>query len=178
MKKILFYYCLLLALFISISGIISSKNTSSLLFQLFFMPITIYFIYSVLIQFFDKKTKPIISSTINRGTLFITIVLFLFLVVTSIIRITKKPPKLTKQPVKIVLSPSPKLVITPYLRVKSEYLKDVINVRKSATSTSTIIGILDTGKKYQIISKKDRWYEIIYDQGLNGFVNEKFISTL
>ncbi len=178
MKKILFYYCFILALFISISGIIASQNTVTLMFQLLFIPITLYFAYSVFIQFFDKKNKPITSSVMNRGALFITLVLFVLLLVTSIMRVVKKPQQEVKKSPSISISPNPRAVITPYLMVKSNYQKDIINVRQSPNSTSKIIGVLDTKKKYQIVSRKNQWFEILFENGIKGFVNEKFITNL
>lgn len=60
MKKLLFYYCLLVSLFITISGVISSQEPSQLLFQLLFIPITIYFAYTALepIININKSNKP------------------------------------------------------------------------------------------------------------------------
>ena len=177
-KKILFYYCFAIALFISISGILTSQNTTALLFQLLFIPITVYFVYSVLIQFIDKKTKPTKSSSINRGGFFITIVLFLLLFVTSVVRIVKKPHQENKQVVPVILSPSPKPIITPYLMVRSDYQKDIINVRQSPTLASKIIGSMDKEKKYQIVSKINEWYEILFENEKHGFVNEAFVNPL
>lgn len=168
-------------MFISLSGIIASKNIGSLFFQLLFIPITIYFTYSVFIQFFDKKAKPVVSTTTNRGALFFTLVLFLILLVISITRVIKKPgsqlPTTKHQPL-TKLSPSPKVIITPYLKVKDEYEEDIINVRQSASSASKILGVLDSKAKYRIVSKNNEWFEILFNKGVKGFVHEKFVTNL
>jgi len=179
MKKIVFYYSFILALFITISGIITSKNTTSLLFQLLFIPITIYFTYSVIVQFIDKKSKPVLSNAFNRGALFFGILLFLLLIISSIMRVAKKPQiKTQKNPPsfkEIKISPRPKQNTSSYIRVKDEYKTDIINVRQSSSSASKIVGILNTKEKYQTISKKNQWFEIVFKEGLNGFVNERFV---
>jgi hypothetical protein len=61
MKKIsaaYFYYCLVISLFIFISGLLTVKNINELPFQLIFLPVPAYFIYS-LIKFINlKKNAP------------------------------------------------------------------------------------------------------------------------
>jgi len=68
MKKILFYYCLFISLFITISGVISSQNPQQLLFQLLFIPISIYFSYTALEPLFIKKNTIVKKITKPKKT--------------------------------------------------------------------------------------------------------------
>ncbi len=95
-RKILFYYCFLISLFISISGILSTQNTSQLLFQLIFLPVTLYFSYSVLVQVIDKKDTVTKDKKTNGFAVFIAIVFFSFLLTISLIRVAKNPVKTEK----------------------------------------------------------------------------------
>ena len=55
-RKILLYYSTFLTLFISVSGlIISANNAQGLIFQLIFLPVTLYFVYSSILIFLKKN---------------------------------------------------------------------------------------------------------------------------
>ncbi|KKP72163.1 MAG: hypothetical protein UR68_C0020G0018 [Candidatus Roizmanbacteria bacterium GW2011_GWA2_35_19] len=176
MKKFLFYYCLIIALFISISGILSSQNTSQLLLQLVFLPVTIYFCYAALVQFIDKKASLFPSSSTNITAIIITTVFFLLLFFISIKSVSKNTMSVKKSSTKISSVPSPKPIMLSYVVLKKEYLNDKINIRKEASSTSEIIGTMDKEKQYQFISKSGLWFKISLNTEKPGFVNDKFVE--
>lgn len=124
-----------------------------------------------------KPDKPL---PLNRGVIIVTIALFLFLFCASINRIlkTNKNSKntQTEKTTPPTLTPVVKPTTMPFLMAKSDYVKDIINVRQFSSSASKKIGILDTTKKYQIISKNDQWYEIVFDKNIHGFVSDKFVE--
>lgn len=109
-KKILFYYCFILALFITVSGVLSSQTVSQLLMQFIFLPVTIYFSYSVLAQFIDKNSSPLKEIKTNKLAAVITIILFFLLFILSISKISKKPLNSTQDVKNIITSPSPKKI--------------------------------------------------------------------
>ncbi|MBI5126899.1 SH3 domain-containing protein [Candidatus Roizmanbacteria bacterium] len=174
-KKVLFYYCFLTALFISISGILSSQNTLQLLSQLIFLPVTLYFSYSILVQLIDKKESPIKDNKVNMSALIVTVVLFLFLLVSRTINIVNNPTKKNDSIKKISKTYSPKPTPSSYIVLKKEFEKDKINVRDSSSTNAKIIGTLEN-KPYLMVAKKTSWFEIIFDNKINGFVNEKFVE--
>ncbi len=175
-KQILFYYCFLIALFITVSGILSSQNSSQLLFQLLFLPVTLYFCYSVLVQIIDKKTSLLPSPKINRRAIIITSVFFIFLFVMSFLAVVKKPINNKKTAPKIVLTPSPKSEKFSYVILKEEFKTDKINIRQIPSTSGKIVSTMESKRQYQIVAKQDSWYQILIDSKSRGFVSDKFVE--
>lgn len=65
--KILLIYCFLMSVFVTISGFISARTTSDYLFQLIFLPVTLYFVVRTVrmknldIDLTEKQPELIIS---------------------------------------------------------------------------------------------------------------------
>lgn len=175
MKKILFYYCTALALFISISGIVSSRSTSQLLMQLIFLPVTIYFCYSLIVQLTKKEKTSTDDAKIKRASVVFSILLLATFLTINIINIVNKSTKSIKTVSKNVPESKPKPTPVSFITLKKDYLKDKINVRDSASTSGKIIGRLEN-KPYQLVSKKNDWFEIIFENQTHAFVNEKFIE--
>ena len=77
--KILLVYCTLTAVFITVSGFIAAKNTSDYLFQLIFLPVTLYFVVKTL-----RMKNSDIDLTEKQPELIISIVLLIILLAICI----------------------------------------------------------------------------------------------
>jgi len=76
---ILFSYCLIVSLFIFISGIVTVNNNQELIFQLLFLPIVGYFLLGLFKVFKGKYSYlPMLSFDEKPGQ--IIVVLFIFIV--------------------------------------------------------------------------------------------------
>lgn len=179
MKKFLFYYCFIISLFITISGIIASREIGQLLLQLLFLPVTVYFSYTVLVQIIDKKSTQKFNSKANKFGIILTVVIFILLLIGSlfsIINTSKIKPKVVKKSLNLTTSPSPKSNKVSSVTLKQEYKTDKINVRNQPSTTGSIIGRFDQSKTYQFVANKDGWTEIIFDDKTHGFVNNKYVE--
>ena len=88
---ILFTYCLIVSLFIFISGIVTVKNNQELVFQLFFLPVVGYFFLGAF-KLITKKGNylPEISFNENPGRIIITMIIFITLFGLGLIKIILK----------------------------------------------------------------------------------------
>ena len=166
---------MLVSLFITISGVISSQNPQQLLFQLIFIPIAIYFSYTAIETFFSKKKSPKKKEEHNKSALILTLVFFIVLLVNSILKISKKSTTVNNVSKKIVLTISPKPTPASFVTLKNDFINDKVNVRDSSSIKGKIIGQMEN-KPYLFLKKKDSWYEIIFNGKTHGFVNEEFVE--
>jgi hypothetical protein len=93
-SSIFFFYCLILAVFISVSGFITGSNQGQLLFQLIFLPVTFYFLLTAgrslkRSKVKDKQGPPLggINLSDRSSTVIFAMVLLLILVLISLYRI-------------------------------------------------------------------------------------------
>jgi uncharacterized protein YgiM (DUF1202 family) len=172
-QKILFYYCVVISLLITVSGVLSSQTTTQLLMQLIFLPVTIYFCYTFLVQFLEKSTTKK-EMKASRFSLVITAIFFLLLFTLSMVKLIKSPQLVKKIPDKIIPTQSLKPTPILYIQLKKEFSQDKINVREKPTKDAKIIGQMEN-KLYRLIASQSGWIEIEFNQ-TKGFVSDQFVE--
>lgn len=63
-----------------------------------------------------------------------------------------------------------------YKKAKTLYTKDITNVRKSASSSSKLLGRLNEGKKVTALGTKDGWYVIKYGSK-KGYIKKGLLTS-
>lgn len=186
-QKIFFVYCAILALFISISGILNIKGIETALFQLAFLPVPIYFLASIgryLIQNNkqgkkkDKTDLPLGTGfSLGKGRLTFVIILFLILLATSARRIltnTINPPEVENQReginIKEYIVEQPK----KFVLIKTDDASSEINVREESSTASKILGKVTVGEQYEYVSENETWFKIVFDEKLTGWVHKDY----
>ncbi len=186
-QKIFFVYCAVLALFISISGILNIKNIETALFQLAFLPVPIYFLVSTIRYLIQrkkhkkkkgKKNLPLGSGfSLGSGRTTFVIIIFLLLLATSIRRIltiknNSPDTEIQKEGVNIneFIVEKPK----KYVLIKSDDASTEVNVRNSASTASKILGKVSVDEKYEFVSEDGTWFEIVFDEELTGWVHKNY----
>lgn len=187
-KRLSIYYCFLLAVFISLTGMITSKTPTQLGFQVLFLPVTLYMGYSVLVLMRGsaQRQRATLPHENAKATLMVR-VFFCILLISSVVAVVRKNfgflqgAAFVKQG---VASPQPSPSATPvatptqsFVRVQDEYVKNRINIREQASDTSTVIGKMTFGEKYEVLSQVDGWYQIKIDASQIGYVSKTFVQT-
>lgn len=186
-QKIFFVYCAILALFISISGILNINGIETALFQLAFLPVPIYFLASIgkyIIQNRKQKKKkgekdlPLGSGfSLSSGRITFIIILFLLLLATSARRIltnNNNPPEAENQREGININEY--IVENPkkFVLIKSDDASSEINVREESSTASKILGKVEVDKEYEYVSENETWFEINFDEELSGWVHKDY----
>ncbi|MBU0572679.1 SH3 domain-containing protein [Patescibacteria group bacterium] len=186
-QKIFFVYCAILALFISISGILNITSIETALLQLVFLPVPIYFLVSIgryLIQNKNrKKTKnkeglPLGSGfSLGKGRVVFVVIIFLLLLATSARRIltTNKTPA-EAEPQKEGVNINEYIVEEPkkFVLIRSDDASSEINVREESSTASEILGKVVVNEKYEYVSENENWFEIVFDEELTGWVHKDY----
>ncbi len=88
-RKVLFYYCFALALFISISGILSIQNFEGFIYQILFLPVTFYFAYYFFRSLIMKKPIPSFAFVSNFKVLTVASIIFFILLTYALVKTTQ-----------------------------------------------------------------------------------------
>jgi len=169
MKKILLYYCSLLAVFITISGILINSNLKNISTQLVFLPVPLYFLYTLVSQFRQPKKLVI-------GGLFLAILLAIGLVNVSK-SVVKVPPSPPPPAVQKAVEPEATQE-TPKLIIKIDDPKSWVNIRQEASTSAKIIGKAKHNQIYQSLSKENDWYQIEFKNTNTGWIHQDFVEIL
>src|SRR3989344_4803129 len=78
------------------------------------------------------------------------------------------PPELTPEATSEVV---PNAILT----VKLEDASSIVNIREEPSTDSAKLGKALYGDTFEFVSKDQGWYEIRLDNGLTGFISEKYI---
>jgi hypothetical protein len=76
------YWCTAVAVFLSVSGIITSQSSEGLIFQFFFLPITLYFVVSAIRNLKSQTLDVNLSG--RKTTIIVFLVIFLFLTALAV----------------------------------------------------------------------------------------------
>ena len=186
-QKIFFVYCAVLALFISISGILNIKTMETALFQLAFLPVPIYFLVSIgryLIQNKkqkkkkDKESLPLGSGfSLEKGRIVFVVILFLLLLAIGARRIlTNDSSPTAVETQREGININEYIVEQPkkFVLIKADDASIEINVREEPSTASIILGKATVGEQYEYVSENDIWFEIIFDEELTGWVHKDY----
>ena len=98
-SNLLLYYCTVIALFMSVSGFLTSGGGDGLIFQFLFLPITLYFVFGVIR---NLKSHTVDVNLNGRTTAMVVFsVIFLILLALAVKNIVQlKSPQPTQIPEK------------------------------------------------------------------------------
>jgi uncharacterized protein YgiM (DUF1202 family) len=180
--RIFLLACTLLSLLASVSGVLSIKKIEDLIFQLLFLPVTLFFVFETISVFFVNK-KPL-SESLFQGKKGLFTFALIALIIASIFKIISfnKPKEIKEEP-----SPSPLVIHKeaqatpeptkgPSITIKTNNPETIVNLRKEPTTTSEIIGNLKSGEEYLLISQKGDWFQIKIDDSLSGWVFKDYVK--
>ena len=186
-QKIFFVYCAILALFISISGILNIKSIETALFQLAFLPVPIYFLASVgryIIQNRKQKKKkgkknlPLGSGfSLGSGRITFIVIVFLILLAMSarrILTINNAPSETETQKEGVNINEYIIEDTKKFVLIKADDASFEINVREKPSTTSEILGKVEVDKEYEYVSENEIWFEIVFDEELTGWVHKDY----
>jgi uncharacterized protein YgiM (DUF1202 family) len=186
-QKIFFVYCAVLALFISISGILNIKTIETALFQLAFLPVPIYFLASIgryLIQNRKRKKKkgkkdlPLGSGfSLGSGRVTFVVIIFLLLMAMGARRIlindnNQSEVETQREGINIneYIVEDPK----KFVLIKADDASSKINIREEPSTASEILGTVNVDEEYEFVSENETWFEIVFDEELAGWVHKNY----
>lgn len=188
LHTLLFVYCALFAVVLMISGLTSVHSLPSITAQLLFLPITGHFIYEIYMRIKHKKSihgKHSKNQSIGKSVFLITIGgVFSLLLIISILKINNKSANdrisplsqsmtnVNEQMKKEVASPSAQPVRT--LIIVAEDEQTPVNMYEKASALSKLVHKAANDDSFTIVSLKNKWYEVILENGKKAFVHEEF----
>lgn len=191
LHSLLFIYCSLFVIVLLISGLSSVRSFSSFTTQLLFLPISGHFIYEIIKRF--KKdtsglghTKHGYSHTSKKVLIPIVASLFFLLLIISVLKIGTKSAGTIISPLSQISS-VPKAKSSPNLASDSAKIKTLsisaednetkVNIYEKASALSKIVHKAADNDSFQILSYENKWYKIVINDKINGYVHEHFANT-
>jgi uncharacterized protein YgiM (DUF1202 family) len=178
-SKIFLFLVTATAIFISVSGFLTSGG-ENLLFQLLFLPITAYLIYASFQAIKHTNLEVILSQ--KRGGLFFYLLLFFALAIIAVSHLAQseeKEPPLSEEKT-MTLSPSLTPTPTPQAEkrviIKTENANEEVNVREAPSTASKIIGQVSRGEEFILIEKKGDWYQVKFEDGF-GYLYKEYVTV-
>ncbi len=179
--QLLLYFCTILAVFITIIGIVLAKTMEGFLLQLLFFPITIFLVKSSFDQIFRKKiTAPNITLKRSKSFFATSAIIFFLLMFIGIRSVARSMEDQENEKITIALDENNKTIIVDtsegednkkIIIIKADNPKAVINIRETANDTSPIIYQARVGQEFEFLSTKDGWYEIKIGDETIGWIN-------
>ncbi len=173
--KLFLIYCTLLAVFISVSGLVNLRSTSELPVHLVFLPVPIYLISTLAKQFKRSRVAPEISLTQKKTSLAILLISLLLLTYNGYISIQKNQP--APKPLIIHATPPSPTPTLPTLLLTHPKPPALINIRKDPTTKSEIITKLMSGTQLEYIEHTNSWYKVIINASTSGWLSETYATT-
>jgi len=174
--KLLLYYSLVVIVLLFAVGLITSRTNSSIFAQLLFFPVLVYFVLSVF-----KGNEEIILSK-KRVEITIASVILVLLLGVSINNIRNKKSvsldaEVTPNNPLIFEKDEEKVVQeqTDYLIVKLDDPNSFVNIRSQDSVNSEVIAQGLPNQVYEIVDHQEKWYKIVVDETLQGWVHGDFV---
>ena len=188
LKKLLFIYSAILAIFISASGISNVRNIDSALFQLAFLPVPLYFVgsfFGYLIQLKRQKGKESLplgaGFSLGKGRVMFIIIIFLVLLATSTRRIltsAENPPETEQKREGINIKDYIKEKPKKFVVIKADDASSEINVREEPSTASEILDKVTPEEEYEYKSENEDWFEIVLDEEKTGWIHKDYASIV
>lgn len=170
MKYLLFFYSLALALFISVSGFWGTKRPETLVFQLIFLPVVLYFLINT-IRIFKKKNN--LRGNLGPGATFISVIILIVLLGTSLNRIFFAKKTALPTPASALL-PSPTPLPSKKVIIVIEDGSPTVNIREKATIYSDIVKKVEKGSIFDLLEEEKEWFKIRWDEKSEGYVSKRY----
>lgn len=182
LRKILLFYCTLLALFINISGLSAARHPQDYLLQAVFLPVTLFLIHSSIQLLISKKNKnvPEIPSA-GKPAAAVFLLLFLLLI-AFLARLTNSQPQGIISPlpdsgeVTPSVTPTPTTVIPQKVIITTENPSIAVNIREKPASSSAILAKIKSGAVFPCSDAKEGWYQIKLENNRTGWVYSEFVK--
>jgi Bacterial SH3 domain len=180
-SKVFLLYSAVLAVFITVSGILTLKDINSALFQLAFAPVTLYFLWAVvkeIINLFKKDKKKStdysVSVTGKKTEVILGILAFALLLGLGIKNIFFNTNTVSEQnkPANVGSSPegtakSDGLVFDKNATSSAQKIvinisdgSSFVNLREEPTTTSKVVSTAKNGDKFDYLETVNGWYKI------------------
>lgn len=177
-SKIFLFLVTATAIFISVSGFLTSGG-ENLLFQILFLPVTAYLIYASFQAIKHTNLEIILSQ--KRGGLFFFLLLFFALTLIAISHLgqSKEEALPVNQEETILPSPSPQITPQAEKRViiETENAADEVNVREAPSTATKIIGKVSQGEEFILVKKEGDWYQVKFEDGF-GYLYKEYVVVL
>lgn len=178
--------CTFLSVVISLSGTVLINDLTSLIFQLLFLPVTVYLlITSINVIFFKGKNIPDMHFATSKAFITISLITFVIISVFVVKNIRSKQTsdsvqnKETNTTVIKVNTDKTNEVDSSEIDTEikeitlySDIPNELISIRENPTENAKIIKQGTTGAKFELLSETDEWYEIKIDENKNGWVKK------
>lgn len=177
-SKIFLFLVTAIAIFISISGFLTSGG-QNIVFQLLFLPVTLYLVYSSFVVIKHSNLEVVLSQ--KKGGLFFYLVVFFALAIIAVNNFAKlrqkETPTTSEEETKILtLSPTPTVVAEKILTVKTENPETKINIREDPSTASKVIGKVLGNEEFVFIGKEGDWYQIKFNNGF-GYIHQDYAAV-
>lgn len=176
--KIFLYFCTLAALFVSVSGFLTARGIEAYIFQLVFLPVTLFLLISTIKSLVNKNYSIGINISVNKAVVFTVLFIILSgISIKSILNKQKQTPETPNETIVLAPSASPEINVPKnYLTIKSPSPNLLVNIRASNSTSSEILEEAEDGKKYEYINSENNWYEIVLEDGKSGWVFSTYAS--
>lgn len=197
--RLLFYYCAVFSLIITVStfAYISRNNFT---FPLIFLPVSLYFVFPILKKLFrGLAKKPESISDLYPPLLHrkLTVIFYFVALLAfsgwSIIGLTKAdvvtspslvPTEAESSPEDVTTAISPnklpglvpekKIEKKETVIIKTDNVGGTVNLRALPSTDSAVIGIVNDGDSFEVLSKKGGWIEIEIENGKRAWVDSYY----
>ena len=177
-SKIFLFLVTTTAVFISTSGFLTS-GSQSVLFQLLFLPVTLYLLYTSFAAIKYTRLDVVLSGR-KLGLLFYLII-FSVLAIMAVGNIAKlgqnkDRPASEEKTVIFTPSPTPSPIPEKILTVKTENPKTKINIREAPSIFSKVIGKVLDNEEFVFMGQEKDWYKIKFGQGF-GYLHQDYVAA-
>jgi hypothetical protein len=192
-RKYLLYYCTLFALFVTASGLVTTRTTEWLISQAIFLPVTAFLVISTISEFrgikkLGRDSSGVLISHKNKK-LIVVFLLFLVLVSIAIVNLKFNGVSDPYSSNNIVTeaelnefeatsssesSPSAQEQ-NKRVKIKIEDGSSEVNIREKATIFSPVIATALDGDEYVLLTEDVEFYEIELEGGKSGWIYKNYV---
>jgi hypothetical protein len=185
---ILFIYSALASVFLTVSGIINSKSSTPITFQLFFLPITAYFLVEIIVSIRNMIQKRGVEESEFRikprkGEI-VSLVIILIVLTLLGVKSMQKAGIRGSSPSQTAFPQSSPMVF-PKAKIEAKKIEIVItdgsksvNIRQTPNINGKAIGEAFNGEIYTLIETANGWSQIELKDGNTGYIYAKYIREV
>lgn len=170
-SKIFLFLVTAAAIFISVSGFLTSEG-QNFVFQFLFLPVTLYLIYTSFSAI--KSSSPEVVFSEKKGGAFFYLIIFFTLVIIAVGNVANFKQK--ESPATFTPLPTPTAAAEKMLTIKTESAKTKINIREAPSTSSKVIGKALREEQFVFIKKEKDWYKIKFEDGF-GYIFKDYVAV-
>lgn len=176
-SKIFLFLVTAAAIFISISGFLTSGG-QNIIFQLLFLPVTLYLIYASFAVIKYLNLEVVLSE--RKGGIFFYLVIFFALAVIAVSNVTgfgqkEAQPASEEKTATFTPLPIPTTPAEKMLTIKTESAKTKINIRETPSTSSKVIGKTLQGEQFVLVQKEGDWYKVKFKDSF-GYLYKDYVA--